>query len=140
MLVFNCRNFILRDLFITIIPKSINTSAVQAGIECEPVVKTALLGLIRSITVDYAPDIRSVAICPGGIDTPLNREAFRNSPDLEQVRKDTINLNLVKRLGTPEEIGEMPAFAASEKGAFLNGQSIRIDGGIGTKIGGSGAS
>lgn len=101
--------------------------------------KSALLGLTRSIAVDYAPDIRSVAICPGGIDTPLNREAFQKSPDPEKTRQATIDIHLVKRMGTSQEIGEMAAFAASEKGSFLNGHPIRIDGGVGTKIGGSGA-
>ncbi len=123
----------------------INMSSVQAFTVQEKVAayattKAALLGLTRSIAVDYAPDIRSVAICPGGIDTPLNQKAFRNSPDPERVRQETIDLHLVQRMGTPEEIGEMVAFAAGEKGSFLNGQPIRIDGGIGSKIGGSGAS
>jgi NAD(P)-dependent dehydrogenase (short-subunit alcohol dehydrogenase family) len=122
----------------------INMSSAQAFMAQDKVAayatsKTALLGLTRSIAVDYAPEIRSVAICPGGIDTPLNREAFANSPDPEKTEQATINLHLVQRLGTPEDIGEMALFAASEKGSFLNGHPIRIDGGIGTRIGGSGA-
>lgn len=122
----------------------INISSAQAFMVQEKVAayatsKSALLGLTRSIAVDYAPNIRSVALCPGGIDTPLNREAFQNSPDPEKTRQATIDIHLVKRMGTSEEIGEMAAFAASEKGSFLNGHPIRIDGGIGTKIGGSGA-
>jgi NAD(P)-dependent dehydrogenase (short-subunit alcohol dehydrogenase family) len=122
----------------------INMSSAQAFMVQDKVAayatsKTALLGLTRSIAVDYAPEIRSVAICPGGIDTPLNREAFANSPDPEKTRQATIDIHLVKRLGKPEEIGEMAAFAASEKGSFLNGHPIRIDGGIGTQVGGSGA-
>lgn len=122
----------------------INISSAQAFMVQEKVAayatsKSALLGLTRSIAVDYAPNIRSVALCPGGIDTPLNREAFQNSPDPEKTMQDTIDIHLVKRMGTSEEIGEMAAFAASEKGSFLNGHPIRIDGGIGTKIGGSGA-
>lgn len=99
--------------------------------------KSALIGLTRSIAVDYAPKIRSVAICPGAVDTPLNREAFSQSPDPEQVRQETIDLHLVGRMADPTEIGELVAFVSSDKGSFITGQPIRIDGGIGVKISGS---
>lgn len=120
----------------------INMSSVQAFVTQQNVAayaasKSALIGLTRSIAVDYAPRVRSVAICPGGIDTPMNREAFRESPDPEQVRRETIDLHLVERMGRSEEIGELVAFVASEKGSFINGQPIRIDGGMGIKIAGS---
>lgn len=120
----------------------INMSSVQAFVTQEKVApyvtsKSALIGLTRSIAVDYAPTIRSVAICPGGVDTPLNQEAFQLSSDPEQVRQETINLHLVKRMANPEDIGELVAFVASDRGSFINGQPIRVDGGIGAKIGGS---
>lgn len=99
--------------------------------------KTALLGLTRSIAVDYAPHIRSVSICPGGVDTPLNREAFKQSPDPEKARQETIDLHLVERMANQEEIGEMVAYVCSDKGSFINGHPIRIDGGVGIKIEGN---
>jgi NAD(P)-dependent dehydrogenase (short-subunit alcohol dehydrogenase family) len=119
----------------------VNMSSVQAFISQENVAayvtsKSALIGLTRSIAVDYAPDIRSVAICPGGVDTPLNREAFRQSPDPEKARQETVNLHLLERMATPEEIGELVAFVSGEKGSFINGQPIRIDGGLGSFIAG----
>lgn len=120
----------------------VNMSSVQAFVAQENVAaylasKSALIGLTRSIAVDYAPNIRSVAICPGGVDTPMNRNAFRESPDPEVVRKETENLHLNGRMATEKEIGELVAFVCSEKGAFINGQPIRIDGGLGIKVGGS---
>lgn len=120
----------------------VNMSSVQAYVTQEKVAayvtsKSALIGLTQSIAVDYAPEIRSVAICPGGIDTPLNREAFRQSSDPEKARQETIDIHLVGRMGTIEEIGEFVAFVAGEKGSFITGQSLRIDGGIGLKVAGS---
>ncbi|MDZ7720962.1 MAG: glucose 1-dehydrogenase [Balneolaceae bacterium] len=120
----------------------VNMSSVQAFVAQENVAayittKSALVGLTRSIAVDYAPNIRSVAICPGGVDTPMNRKAFQESPDPEIVRKETENLHLNGRMATEEEIGELVAFVCSEKGSFINGQPIRIDGGLGIKVGGS---
>lgn len=120
----------------------VNMSSVQSFVTQEKVAayvtsKAALIGLTRSIAVDYAPDIRSVAICPGGVDTPMNEEAFQQSADPEQVRQETIDLHLLKRMAEPEEIGEFVAFVASDKGSFITGQPLRIDGGVGLKISGS---
>lgn len=120
----------------------VNMSSVQAFVTQQNVAayvasKSALIGLTRSIAVDYAPQVRSVAICPGGVDTPMNRAAFRESPDPEQVRQETVDLHLTGRMGRPDDIGELVAFVASEKGSFINGQPIRIDGGMGIKVGGS---
>lgn len=120
----------------------VNISSVQAYVTQQRVAayvtsKSALIGLTQSIAVDYAPQIRSVAICPGGIDTPLNEEAFRQSADPEKARQETIDIHLVQRMGSSEEIGEFVAFVAGDKGSFITGQALRIDGGIGLKVAGS---
>ncbi len=120
----------------------INMSSVQAFVAQEELAsyvtsKSALIGLTHSIAVDYAPQVRSVTICPGGVDTPLNREAFRQSSDPGQARQETIDLHLTGRMAQPDDIGELVAFVASEEGSFINGQPIRIDGGMGIKIRGS---
>ena len=36
----------------------------------------------------------------------------------------------LSRIGTPEEVAELVAFLASDRAAFINGQSILVDGGI----------
>lgn len=120
----------------------VNMSSVQAFVAQENVAaylatKSALIGLTRSIAVDYAPNVRSVAVCPGGVDTPMNRNAFQESPNPEVVRKETENLHLNERMATQEEIGELVVFVCSEKGRFINGQPIRIDGGLGIRVAGS---
>jgi NAD(P)-dependent dehydrogenase (short-subunit alcohol dehydrogenase family) len=43
----------------------------------------------------------------------------------------------VKRVATPEEIAELVLYLCSDKAAFITGQPIRIDGGLGLSIGGS---
>jgi NAD(P)-dependent dehydrogenase (short-subunit alcohol dehydrogenase family) len=120
----------------------INVSSVQAFISQQNVApyttsKTAMLGLTRSIAVDYAPQIRCVAVCPGTIDTPMLRDAIQLSPDPAAVYQECEDMHLVKRIGSPEEVGELCAFLASDKAPFITGQAIRIDGGLGVSIGGS---
>ncbi len=120
----------------------INVSSVQAFI-CQQTVaayatsKTALLGLTRSIAVDYGPQIRCVAVCPGTIDTPMLRDAIQLSPDPEAVYQECIDMHLVKRIGTPEEVAALILFLAGENGGFFTGQAVRIDGGLGITIAGS---
>ena len=120
----------------------INVSSVQAFISQESVAayttsKSALLGLTRSIAVDYAPNIRCLAICPGTIDTPMLHAAIQESPDPQAVLEECNEMHLTKRIGTAEEVAELIAFAASDKAGFMTGQALRIDGGLGLSVGGS---
>ena len=120
----------------------INVSSVQAFI-CQTQVaayvasKSALLGLTRSIAVDYSPKIRSVAICPGTVDTPMLDDALKASSYPEKVLEECNEMHLTKRIGTPDEIAELIAYVASDKAGFMTGHAIRIDGGLGIIAGGS---
>ncbi|MCL4111762.1 UNVERIFIED_CONTAM: hypothetical protein GTU68_008364 [Idotea baltica] len=120
----------------------INVSSVQAFITQQNVApystsKTAMLGLTRSIAVDYGPAIRCVAVCPGTIDTPMLRNAFDLSPDPEAVYQECVDMHLLKRIGKASDVGELIAFLVSDKASFFTGQAIRVDGGLGVMISGS---
>ena len=120
----------------------LNVSSVQAFLSQSQVAayttsKTAMLGLTRSIAVDYGPQVRCVAVCPGTINTPMLQSAIRESPDPEEVFRECEEMHLVKKVGDPKEVGEFIAFLASSKASFMTGQAFRIDGGLGVSIGGS---
>lgn len=120
----------------------VNMASVQAFVSQPKVAayttaKTAILGLTRSIAVDYAPYIRCVAVCPGTIDTPMLRDSFALSPDPGEVMQECIDMHLTKRIGTPEEVAELVKYLCDDKASFITGQAIRIDGGLGITIQGS---
>jgi NAD(P)-dependent dehydrogenase (short-subunit alcohol dehydrogenase family) len=96
-----------------------------------------LLGLTRSLAIDFAPSIRAIAVCPGTIDTPMARNAWATADDPEAVLQDSINMHVLKRIGRPEEVGELIVFLCSDKATFITGQYIRIDGGLGINVPGS---
>jgi len=99
--------------------------------------KSALLGLTRSIAIDFAPNIRSVAICPGSVDTPMLRDSAAKSGDEEAFFKTLDKMHLSGRIAQPEEIANLVDFLCRDSGSFINGQAIRIDGGLGISLGGS---
>ena len=120
----------------------INVASVQAFLSQQKVAayttaKSALLGLTRSIAVDYSPTIRCVAVCPGTIDTPMLRDAIALSPNPDAVMQECIDMHLLKRIGSPQEVAELILFLCSDKASFITGQAIRIDGGLGITIQGS---
>lgn len=92
--------------------------------------KAAVVSLVKQMALDYGPEIRVNAICPGPVDTPMiwdSAKAF-SEPDkiVEQVANDT----LMKRLGTPEDIAELALFLVSAKSSWMTGVAVTIDGGI----------
>jgi NAD(P)-dependent dehydrogenase (short-subunit alcohol dehydrogenase family) len=120
----------------------INVASVQAFLSQQNVAayttaKSAILGLTRSIAVDYAPNIRCVAVCPGTIDTPMLRDAIALSPDPAEVMQECVDMHLTKRIGTAEEVAELILYLCDDKASFITGQAIRIDGGLGITIQGS---
>ena len=120
----------------------INVASVQSFITQRKVApyttsKTAMLGLTRSIAVDYAPDIRAVAVCPGTVDTPMLRWAADQSPNPEEVYREVREMHLTQRIAEPVEIANLILYLSSNEAAFITGQAIRIDGGLGLVVAGS---
>ncbi|MDE0951183.1 MAG: SDR family oxidoreductase [Halioglobus sp.] len=120
----------------------INVASVQSFV-AQPFVaayatsKSAILGLTRSIAIDFSPRVRCVAVCPGSIDTPMLQGALEQASDPQAMMEELNQSHLSGRIGQPEEVGELIAFLASDKCTFINGQAIRVDGGLGVNIGGS---
>lgn len=117
----------------------INVASVQSFVASANAVhyvtaKAALLGLTRSIAIDFAPNIRCVAVCPGTVDTPMVRSSWGQAANPSEIEEASINMHLVKRVAQPEEIGEFIFYLCSPKAGFITGQALRIDGGLGVAI------
>jgi 3-oxoacyl-[acyl-carrier protein] reductase len=98
--------------------------------------KHAVIGLTKVLALELAKDnIRVNAICPGWVDTPMSRQVFRDLAKIENKTEDQVIKELaakipVGRLGTPEDIGKVVAFLASEDADYVNGQSFAVCGGM----------
>lgn len=93
------------------------------------VAKTAIKGLVQSLAIEWGPEIRTVGIAPGFIDTAGNQKWFDSFPDAKKERERTINIHPVKKIGTVEEVGALCAFLASDAAAFVSGTTYLMDGG-----------
>jgi NAD(P)-dependent dehydrogenase (short-subunit alcohol dehydrogenase family) len=89
--------------------------------------KTGLLGLSRSIAVDFGRrGVRSNVICPGTIETEMFAGYAERNPDVAQ---RLVELNFAGRFGAPAEIAACCAYLLSDEAGFVNGSEISIDGG-----------
>ena len=95
-----------------------------------PVAKHALLGLTRSLGIEYAArGIRVNAIAPGYIETPIAEAYWNTFADPAAEKRRAYDLHPPKRIGRPEEVAMTAVFLASDEAPFINAETITIDGG-----------
>jgi 3-oxoacyl-[acyl-carrier protein] reductase len=88
--------------------------------------KGGVLQLTRTMAVELgAHGIRVNCLCPGFIDTPLNRD-LEGEEFIGAYERDHIPLG---RRGQPEEVAAAYAFLASDEASFVHGAALVIDGG-----------
>ncbi|HEX2018211.1 MAG TPA: SDR family oxidoreductase [Aurantimonas sp.] len=87
--------------------------------------KGAVVGLVRSLAAEYAPQIRVNAIAPSLLDTPLGRTVAGTPRMAEAVA----GLHPIPRLGQPDDIAAAGELLLTGAGAWMTGQVIGIDGG-----------
>ena len=99
--------------------------------------KAALLGLTRSIAVDFAPEIRSVAVCPGTVDTPMVQQTAQLTGDPDALYEEVKRMHLADRIASSDEIAGLISYLSKDEASFITGQAIRIDGGLGVLLQGT---
>jgi len=92
-----------------------------------PVAKHALIGMTRSLGIEYAAHgIRVNSISPGLILVPRIEAWFEREPG---ARERQTALLPPRRIGTPEEVAYTALFLAGDEARFINATDILIDGG-----------
>lgn len=89
--------------------------------------KGALRMLMQTLAQEYGKNkIRVNNICPGAIQTPINKGAWETPEALNSL----MTLIPYDRIGQPEDIGNLAVFLASDFADYITGASIYIDGGM----------
>ncbi|MFI0842937.1 SDR family NAD(P)-dependent oxidoreductase [Mesorhizobium sp. IMUNJ 23232] len=86
--------------------------------------KTAVVGLTRAMAIDLSPrDIRVNAVAPGVVDTDM---LHYMTPERQKLM---LSLQLLGRIGQPEDIARAVSFLASPENRYITGQVLIVDGG-----------
>jgi 2-hydroxycyclohexanecarboxyl-CoA dehydrogenase len=121
----------------------LSSVAGQIGSQTDPPYSAAKAGLINFAQVaakDFAPHgIRVNTICPGMVQTPLNRAVWQSWNDRQPADKqqtyDQWAGSKVKQMcplgkwQTPEDIAALAVFLASDRAGNITGQTMNVDGG-----------
>lgn len=106
-----------------------STVAVQKGMSFHSSIagaKGAVEGLVRSLAIEWAPNIRVNGIAPSLVKTPLSEKITASTQTLEA----TIQKHPLKKIGEAKDIAEMAVFLLSNKSSWMTGQIIHLDGGL----------
>ena len=90
------------------------------------ITKAAVIQVTRTIAVDYGHQgIRSIALCPGMIDTPMPHWRLAQPA----LREEVLARIPQRTIGTVSDVVGAAAFFASDEARYCNGAAIPIDGG-----------
>ncbi len=90
----------------------------------------------KAIAAELAPEGITVnTVCPGGVLTErlvglVEEGARRQGVDYEEQLKTSQALIPMDRFAAPEEIADVIVFLASERGAYVTGASLMVDGAL----------
>src|SRR5260370_29966789 len=88
--------------------------------------KAALIMMTQSYAMELGRSgVRVNAIAPGMIQTVLSEYYWKDDSRREKIIED----QPLKHLGQPEEIAEMAVLLASDRGSYITGQTMIVDGG-----------
>ena len=85
--------------------------------------KAGVISLTHNMAKYYAPKINVNCICPGWIDTDMNKDLTKDQ------KKQIEESILLQRFATKEEISNVVLFLASEKASYINDSIIKVNGG-----------
>lgn len=99
--------------------------------DCFPynVTKAGLIGLVKSLALQWGPEIRVIGLAPGFIDTPGGDKWFESFTDPQAKRQEILDIHPTRKFGTVNEIGAFCAFLCSDYAGFITGTTYLVDGG-----------
>jgi NAD(P)-dependent dehydrogenase (short-subunit alcohol dehydrogenase family) len=114
---------------------SIHATLTIAGMFPYAAAKSGLVGLTRSLALDYAADgIRVNAVSPGWTRTRLVEEWFALQPDPAAAEASVMRVHPMRRIATPAEVANVVVFVASDLASAMTGSAVAVDCGLGIQF------
>ena len=93
--------------------------------------KGAIISFTRALAVELSPHgVRVNSLNPGVTDTPMLRGFAAKLDDPDAFWKSMSSMQLLHRLGMPEELAAGALFLASDESSYVTGTDLLIDGGL----------
>jgi glucose 1-dehydrogenase/3-oxoacyl-[acyl-carrier protein] reductase len=105
------------------------------GLVLSNAVRRSVIGLVKTVAREFAPDVRVNAVLPGTHETPRIEELVRQAmargeyDSYEAGVADWADGIPMERVGDPRELGDVVTFLASERAGFVTGVALPVDGG-----------
>jgi NAD(P)-dependent dehydrogenase (short-subunit alcohol dehydrogenase family) len=110
---------------------SIHSTMTIRGMFPYAAAKAGLVGLTRSLAVEYAhAGMRVNAVLPGFTRTRLVEEWLATQPDPAAAERQVLHAIPLGQMATPAEIANLVAFVASDEASAITGASLAADGGL----------
>lgn len=87
--------------------------------------KHGLVGITKSMAIDWAPEVRVNCVAPAYVETELVTEALES----DRIRESLLDQTPLDRFGAPEEIAGPVVFLASDAASYITGTVLPVDGG-----------
>lgn len=114
---------------------SIHATLTISGMFPYAAAKSGLVGLTRSLALDYAPlGIRVNAVSPGWTRTRLVEEWFALQPDPAEAEASVMRVHPMRRIATPAEVADVVVFVASDRASAMTGSAVAVDCGLGIQF------
>jgi NAD(P)-dependent dehydrogenase (short-subunit alcohol dehydrogenase family) len=89
--------------------------------------KAGVIALTATAALEYGPMIRTNAVSPGTIHTPMTHDFLTLIPGMHDHQVSKIPLG---RVGEPEDVADVVVLLCSNLMRYVNGQNIVVDGGM----------
>lgn len=108
---------------------ALGTELAEPGMSLYIAAKNGVVGLTHAVAMDYADKgIRVNAVSPGAVRTPMTASVLDDTSE-GSFGQQLLGTIPMKRVASPQEIGQAVYFAASDESSFMTGQVVSVDGG-----------
>jgi NAD(P)-dependent dehydrogenase (short-subunit alcohol dehydrogenase family) len=112
---------------------SVHAVATHAGHSAYAASKAGMCGMTRALACELgARGVRVNCVLPGTIDLSLHprKAQAQAGEDPQAWRPRAAEIQVMKRLGSPDEVAAAVCFLASDEASFVNGAAWTVDGGL----------